>query len=278
MLRIFEFLYKLRAFLLFVLLEIIAIWMVVRNNSPQGAAFFNSSMAISGSLLKTQSDITGFFSLSEENDELSAQNARLLKELIGQNSMDSVSYTPLDSSFKASFEIIGGKIVGQTLRLAQNHITINRGADDGVTEGMGIFTQNGAVGRVKEVSKNFSVGISLLNTGLLVSSKIKSSDVFGSINWDGKDTQVAKMLYVPRHVTPSPGDTVITSGYNEVFPEGILIGTIKSVNPSENQNYLDISVQLSADFSKLNYVYLVRNTSIEERDSLYQQAEISDEY
>ena len=86
------------------------------------------------------------------------------------------------------------------------------------------------------------------------------------------------MLYVPRHVTPSPGDTVITSGYNAVFPEGILIGTIKSVNPSENQNYLDISVQLSADFSKLNYVYLVRNTSIEERDSLYQQAEISDEY
>ena len=84
MLRIFEFLYKLRAFLLFVLLEIIAIWMVVRNNSPQGAAFFNSSMAISGSLLKTQSDITGFFSLSEENDELSTQNARLLKELIGQ--------------------------------------------------------------------------------------------------------------------------------------------------------------------------------------------------
>ena len=67
--------------------------------------------------------------------------------------MDSVSYAPLDSSFKASFEIIGGKIVGQTLRLAQNHITINRGADDGVTEGMGIFTQNGAVGRIKEVSK-----------------------------------------------------------------------------------------------------------------------------
>ncbi|NVJ85500.1 MAG: rod shape-determining protein MreC [Algoriphagus sp.] len=278
MLRILEFLYRLRAFLLFVFLEIIAIWMVVRNNSPQGAAFFNSSMAITGSLLKTQSDLVGFFNLADENQDLASQNAELLEKIAFLTPADSISEEGLDSAFRATYTVQSARIVGQTLRLTQNHLTINKGSNQGVKEGMGIFSNEGVVGRVKAVSKNYSVGISLLNTGLLVSSKIKSSDVFASINWDGANPQEAKMLYVPRHVSASPGDTVVTSGYNAIFPEGILIGTISNVSPADDQNYLDISVRLSADFSKLNHVYLVENTQLSELDSLYQKAEISDEY
>ncbi|TFV93713.1 rod shape-determining protein MreC [Algoriphagus kandeliae] len=278
MLRILEFLYRLRALLLFVFLEIIAIWMVVRNNSPQGAAFFNSSMALTGSLLKTQADIVGFFNLAEENQDLASQNAELLQQITLLTPYDSLSEEGLDSAFRASYTVQSARVVGQTLRLTQNHLTINKGSNQGVKEGMGIFNQEGIVGRVKSVSKNYAVGISLLNTGLLVSSKIKSSDVFGSINWDANDPQFAKMLYIPRHVLASPGDTVVTSGYNAIFPEGILIGTISEVAPADDQNYLEITVRLSTDFSKLNHVYLIENTELSELDSLYQKAEISDEY
>lgn len=170
-------------------------------------------------------------------------------------------------------------MIGSSLRFSQNYLTINKGAKDGIKPGMGIFNPQGVVGRVKSVSENYAVAFSLLNTDLLVSSKIKSTDVFGSVQWDGESSTEAKLLFVPRHVKAQEGDTIVTSGFNAVFPEGILIGIISKISPDEKDpNYLDLTVKLSTDFSKVNYVYLVENTLFNELDSLYRQSEISNEY
>ncbi|MBN7814102.1 rod shape-determining protein MreC [Algoriphagus pacificus] len=278
MLRILQFLYSLRSFLLFVLLEVVAIWLLVANNSPQGAAFFNSSNAVVGSVLETRSDISDFFSLAQANEALVVENARLLEQLKILSSDPDSTAISLDSALATNYEFIGARVISNSLRYAQNHLTINKGKNQGVKPGMGIFNESGVVGRVKSVSNNYAVGISLLNTGLLVSSKIKTNEVFGSINWDGKDSKKAKMLYVPRHVKAEAGDTVVTSGFNAVFPKGIKIGVISAVSQSQDPNYLDIDIELTTDFSKISYVYLVENNQIEELDSLYQQSEVPNEF
>lgn len=278
MLRILQFLYSLRSFLLFVLLEVVAIWLLVANNSPQGAAFFNSSNAVVGSVLETRSDIADFFSLAQANEALVVENARLLEQLKILSSDPDSTAINLDSALATNYEFIGARVISNSLRYAQNHLTINKGRNQGVKPGMGIFNESGVVGRVKSVSNNYAVGISLLNTGLLVSSKIKTNEVFGSINWDGKDSKKAKMLYVPRHVKAEAGDTVVTSGFNAVFPKGIKIGVISAVSQSQDPNYLDIDIELTTDFSKISYVYLVENNQIEELDSLYQQSEVPNEF
>lgn len=279
MLRILQFLYRIRAFILFVLLEVAAVWMIVSNNSPQGAAFFNSSNALVGSVLKQQADVVQFFSLADANEALTAENAEALEKLlVYQAKPDSVAL-PLDSAFAATFKLRGARVVGNSLRFSQNYLTLNKGSKDGVKPGMGIFNPDGVVGRVKSVSENYAVAFSLLNTGLMVSSKIKSTEVFGSVKWDGKASSEAKLLFVPRHVRTQEGDTVVTSGFNAVFPEGIHIGIITKVAPDEKDpNYLDLTVKLSTDFSKVSYVYLIENTQFEELDSLYRQSEIINEY
>ncbi len=278
MLRILQFLYSLRSFLLFVLLEVLAIGLIVSNNSPQGAAFFNSSNAVIGSVLKTRSDVLDFFSFAQANETLIRENARLLEQIKALKQEPDSLPIPLDSAFEAQFQFTGARVISNSLRFAQNHLTLNKGSMDGLKPGMGIFNQDGIVGRVKSVSENYSVGISLLNTGLLVSSKIKSTENFGSVNWDGKSSKQAKMLYVPRHVKAQAGDTIVTSGYNAVFPEGIRIGIISSVNQGDDPNYLDILIDLSTDFSRVNYVYLVENTQIVELDSLYIKSEVVNEF
>lgn len=279
MLRILQFLYRIRAFILFVFLEVAAVWMIVSNNSPQGAAFFNSSNALVGSVLKKQADIVQFFSLADANEALTAENAEILQQLLQlQVKPDSVAF-PLDSALAATFQFKGARVIGSSLRYSQNYLTLNKGSKHGIKPGMGIFNPDGVVGRVKSVSENYAVAFSLLNTGLMVSSKIKSSDVFGSVQWDGKNSSEARLLFVPRHVRAQEGDTVITSGFNAVFPEGILIGVISKVAPDvKDPNYLDLTVKLNTDFSKVNYVYLVENTQFTELDSLYRQSEISNEY
>lgn len=278
MLRILQFLYSLRSFLLFVLLEVLAIGLIVSNNSPQGAAFFNSSNALIGSVLKTRSDILDFFSFAQANETLIRENALLLEQIKALNQEPDSLPIPLDSAFEAQFQFTGARVISNSLRFAQNHLTLNKGSKDGLKPGMGIFNQDGIVGRVKSVSENYAVGISLLNTGLLVSSKIRSTENFGSVNWDGKSSKQAKMLYVPRHVRAQAGDTIVTSGFNAVFPEGIRIGIISSVNQGDDPNYLDILIDLSTDFSRVNYVYLVENTQIVELDSLYIKSEVVNEF
>lgn len=253
--------------------------MIVSNNSPQGAAFFNSSNALVGSVLKKQADVVQFFSLADANEALTAENAEILQKLqLFQVKPDSITFS-LDSALTDTYQFKGARVIGSSLRYSQNYLTLNKGSKHGIKPGMGIFNPEGVVGRVKSVSENYAVAFSLLNTGLMVSSKIKSSDVFGSVQWDGKNSSEARLLFVPRHVKAQEGDTVITSGFNAVFPEGILIGVISKVAPdAKDPNYLDLTVKLNTDFSKVNYVYLVENTQFTELDSLYRQSEISNEY
>jgi rod shape-determining protein MreC len=279
MLRILQFLYRIRAFFLFVFLEVMAVWMIVSNNSPQGAAFFNSSNVIVGSVLKKQADVVQFFSLAEANEALTSENAAILQQLrFLQVRPDSMAFE-LDSAFEETYKFRGGRVIGNSLRFSQNYLTLNKGSKDGIKPGMGIFNPEGVVGRVKSVSENYSVAFSLLNTGSLISSKIKSTNDFGTVQWDGKNSSEAKLLFVPRHVKAQEGDTIITSGFNAVFPEGILIGVISKVAPDEKDpNYLNLTVRLSTDFSKVNYVYFVENILYDELDSLYRQSEISNEY
>jgi len=254
--------------LLFVLLETIAIWMIVSNNSQQGSVFFNSANQISAGILNTQTDIIDYFSLSSVNKALVEKNAELLAELEQYRKPADSLYIPLDSALEATFQFKGAKVINNSINLSQNYMTINKGSRHGIHEGMGVFNEEGVVGRVKGVTKNFATVISLLHTELLVSSKIASTEVFGSIKWDGVDPQKAKMLYVPRHVQVKVGDKVVTSGYNAVFPEGIPIGTVIEVKPGPETNYLDITVELSTDFTKISYVYLVENDLVEELENL----------
>lgn len=266
--RILLFLFRLRAFLLFALLEAIAIWLIVSYNSPQGAVFFNSSNQISGRMLAFQNKFTEYFYLPSANEILAEKNAALIQELhYYKRPVDSVHFE-LDSTLSNNFEFRSAKVINNSIHLNQNMITLNKGRKHGIREGMGVFNEEGIIGRVKGVSPNFSSVISLLHTELLVSSKIKKTNVFGSTKWDGKDSQKAKLMYIPRHVKIEEGDTIVTSGYNAVFPEGINVGFIEAVNPGAETNYLDLTMRLAADFSKITYVYLVENPQEAELDSL----------
>ena len=279
MLRIFQFLYRVRAFFLFAFLEFLAIWMIVANNSPQGAAFFNSSNEWVGNALKKQADVVQYFSLVDDNAALVEENARLKQELLALQVRPDSMPLVIDSALEANFELKGARVVANSLRFSQNYLTLYKGSKDGIKPGMGVFNSQGIVGRVKSVSENYAVAFSVLNTNLLISAKIKSSDVFGSVRWDGSNTTEVQLLYVPRHVKASKGDTVISSGFNAVFPEGILIGKISKVEVNKSDpNYLALIVKLSTDFSKLNYVYLVENTRFQELDSLYRQSDLINEY
>jgi len=265
--RLLNFIYEYRAFFTFLLLEVSCAWLVIENNQYQSTKYFNSSNQLAANILGFSQGVREYFSLRTINEELSRENANLRTQLEKKNQqIQGVT----DSLQINQYEYVSAKVMGNSTNLYKNYITINKGAADGITAGMAAISDAGAVGKVKSVSEHYAVLISLLNVDEQVSSVIKSTHQFGTVRWDGLNMRYSNLLFIPRHAKPVIGDSVVTSGYNAVFPEGILVGIIREVNLKEETPFWDIRVELSQDFGRLAFVQIVKSRLKKEIDSLEQ--------
>lgn len=268
--RLFYFFYQYRAFFTFLVLELFAAWLIVQNNQYQSTKFFNSSNHLAANIISTTQGIKEYFSLRTINTELAEENAELRTKLEQRNqSLFSLDVREnKDPKIINRFEFISAKVINNSVERFKNFITINKGSQNGIEPGMAVISSVGAVGKVKSVSEHYAVLISLLNTDEFTSSVIKRTNHFGSLNWDGHSPLFSQLNFVPRHANPVVGDTVVTSGFNAVFPSGILVGTIEEVSLGPEAQFYDIKVRLAQDFSKLAYVEVIKSNLLSEIDSL----------
>lgn len=271
--RIFLFIYQYRAFFTFLLLELFCAWLIVVNNQYQGASFFNSANSFVAGVNGFSQNTKEYFSLRETNTRLAEENTRLRTKLeqFNQSILQADTLGTADSIVIKRFDFISAKVVNNSINQQSNFITINRGSADGIQPGMAVINDLGVVGKVKITSKHFSVVTSLLNVDIMISALMKRAGYFGTIQWGGGETpdpDYVKLKFIPLHVKPTLGDTIVTSGYSGVFPEGVMIGTIASVNQGRDNSFHDIDVKLSQDFRKLSYATVIRSNLLNELDSL----------
>lgn len=270
--RLFLFFYHYRAFFTFLFLELLCAWLIIGNNPYQGARFFNSSNGLVAAMNNVSNGVREYFLLRQINSTLAEENAQLRSRFEALNQLRYIT-TPSpsvkDSARASQFNFISAKVVSNTVHRFTNFLTINKGSEDGVETGMAVISPLGAVGKVRTASKHYSVVTSILHVDVQVSALLKRTGHFGTIQWNGIDPDYVKFHFIPRHVEPVKGDTVVTSGYNAVFPEGIMVGQIEEVRLTDELFY-DLTVKLSQDFRKLSYVEVVRNSMKEELDSLTQ--------
>ena len=110
--------------------------------------------------------------------------------------------------------------------------------------------------------------ISILNTKLNLNAKLKKSNHFGVLNWDGMNYTSIQLKDLPKQSPVSIGDTIVTGGNSFIFPEGILIGEVSSYKLDETQNYIEIEVDLFNDMTDLKNVYIIKNNHLEELKEL----------
>ena len=119
-------------------------------------------------------------------------------------------------------------------------------------------TSEGVAGVIVGCSENYSVAMSLLNLDFKLSVRLKSNGYFGSLSWDGRDYRHAILSEIPQHVSVNVGDTVETTGYSAIFPEGLMIGTVSDFEKMGGDFY-KINVPLTTDFKKLHFVDVIGN-------------------
>ncbi|HKK42641.1 MAG TPA: rod shape-determining protein MreC, partial [Bacteroidales bacterium] len=163
-------------------------------------------------------------------------------------------------------------VIENSINKQKNFFTLNKGRKQGIHADMAVISEDGVAGMIVGVSDNFSVAMSLLNLDFKLSSRMKSNGYFGSLTWDGKNPHEAILNDIPQHVTVSIGDTVETTGYSAIFPEGIKIGVVKSYKRPGGDFY-KITVRLFTDFRKLHFVDVIGNlkkTELLELQNQYQ--------
>lgn len=265
--NLLNFLYRFRTFGLFLLLEGVCMWLIISYNNRYNAAFLNSSNSWVASINRATSNTTNYFQLQQVNEKLVRENLLLREQIANLN----ISKTSTDTITSKNYELIEAKVINNSFRRSMNYLTLAAGKTDGILPGMGVISGEGVVGQVKSVSNNFATVTSLLHRNLLVSSTIQRTNTLATVQWDGVSHLEAELKYVPRHIMLKEGDTVVTSGFNSVFPEDVMIGTISSFSLETDDVFYDAKIRLSVDFSSLRYVYLVKKLMKEEQDSLQQE-------
>jgi rod shape-determining protein MreC len=246
---------------MFLALEAFSFSLLVSYNNYQRVTFINSTNNFVGTIYERFSHLDDYFSLGSTNARLAAENAALRKQL--QRRIMLQERNPVmrpDTVDAPAYVFTSAKVISNSVNKQFNYITLNKGSRQGIKPDMGIISPEGVVGVITNVSPNYSTGLSLLNKRLSIPAKITKNNYFGALVWDGEHANTADLNGIPFHIMVNVGDTVVTSGYSSIFPEGLMIGIISKWDQEGGTNFYNIKVDLSTNFRTLKYVEVVQNT------------------
>ena len=258
--QIISFLYKNKLFILFLLLEVLAIIFTIQSHSFHKSKFVNSANFISGGIYDRVNNFKEFLLLKKENERLSEENAYLRNLLeLEEKETGIVESTVIDTMrYKQKYSYTSAKVINNNYRKNNNYLTIDKGGNSGIEPDLGVINSKGIVGITKSVSNNYATVLSVLNVNSRINAKLLNSDHFGSLSWDNKDFNVVQLQDLPVQALIYVGDTVVTGGKSTIFPEGIPIGTIRDFK-TRNNRYEFVNIALFNDMSSIGYVQVIKN-------------------
>jgi rod shape-determining protein MreC len=261
--QIFNFIYKNSNRLLFLLLLGISLFLTIQSHSYHRSKVISSANFLSGGVYERINNVSEYFNLRTQNDALAQENAKLRSLLF--NLKDTTSIPKSDSLIGVHpTDIIVSKVIHNSFNDHENYLTLNSGSLQGVKSDMGVINSLGIVGIIDNTSPKYSTVISILNIKSQINAKLKKSNHFGSLTWNGKSTGFVQLTDVPRLASIRKGDTIVTGGQSVIFPENINIGTIDKIEFDNQTHYYTIQVKLFNDMTNLGHVYIIKSKDRDE--------------
>ncbi|MBD8388597.1 rod shape-determining protein MreC [Dysgonomonas sp. BGC7] len=270
--NLINFLLKNSSWFVFIFLEIICFYFIFSGNSYQKSVFLNSTNEVTGRVYSISGSISSYFGLKKENQELLQKNSELQTELselrsylfsVETDSLKANAFLNDSVNRKINSHYIIARVEKNSTSMIENYIIINKGKNDGVTDDMGVVSQQGIVGVVRSASPNYAIVQPILNPHSKFSCKIKNSSADGILIWEGGDSRYARLTEYPKYEKIEKGDTIVTSGFSDFFPAGLQVGTVEEYQSEVDDNFYSIKIKLFTDFGTLKNVLLLKSNTDE---------------
>ncbi|TDE03708.1 rod shape-determining protein MreC [Flavobacterium sandaracinum] len=265
--QIFNFIFKNSNRILFLLLLGTSLALTIQSHSFHRSKIISSANFLSGGVYEKVNNLNEYLNLKTQNEALALENAKLKSLLFNQK--DTFALKKLDSlKGVKSEDIVVSKVIKNSYNVYENYLTLNSGELEGIKPDMGVINDLGIIGIIENTSAKYSTVISILNKRTQINAKIKKSNHFGSLNWNGKSTGFVQLTDLPRLALIKIGDTIVTGGQSVIFPENINIGTIAKIYRDTQTNFYTLDVKLFNDMTNLGHVYILKSKDREEIKNL----------
>lgn len=196
--------------------------------------------------------VEGLFDLYHDNERLREENARLLQwqEVARRLEAENVALRDLAKlSPEGAAHYISAQVIANSGGAFARNVLVSAGERDGVARGQAAVTGEGLVGRVAEVGERAARILLLTDLNSRIPVTVASSNDRAVMAGDNSDQP--RLLYLPINAVVKPGDRIVTTGAGGVFPPGLPVGLVASVEGGV------VRVEPFAQLSRLDYVRIV---------------------
>ncbi len=258
--RLLDFIEQNLYIILFAVLQLVSAFLIFGMNHYQQAAFSNSLATVTSELNQMSSNVTSFIGLKDQNALLQEQvSDQFRTSSLGQVLYLRDTFQVKDSVGRILFDMTSAQVVYNTSYKANNVFVINKGLEDGVRKNMGVISSQGLAGIVLNSNRKYSTVMSLLNTNMTVIPNINGQEYYTKLIWDNIYPNSMAIKGINKLEKIEVGDLIQTGKSSLLFPEGIPIGRVTSLEEIPNSQYFKIRIETSTNFRKLDYVYVIEN-------------------
>mgnify|MGYP001045997425 CR=1 FL=1 len=270
--NLYDFIVKNIHVFLFILLTIVGLFFIYNSSSYRQWAINSMTKEMIGPFLKLRSTYIEYIHLKEINAKLLNENRKLLHKAYNQDFSVSTEFTYKDTSRKPIFDYITASVIENTIHLQNNYIILDRGRKDSVFPDMGVISNLGIVGIVKDVSPNYCIVLSVLYKEFSLSAKLLKNNVAGILLWDGMNHAIAQLKNITTVENIVEGDTVVVQ-HSLIFPTNYPIGTVANINQQVKGGYYVLDIQLFEKMDRINKVWIIKNNYADELTKLKKMGE-----
>ena len=221
---------------------------IVRGKATEVVSFFSSPFTWVQSLI----------SLGKENQLLREKNLVLslqVESMLNLQNENNALMEMLEFKKNEKFIIKSAKVVNKGIQPNLLSIIIDRGTVDGVKNDLPVLTPKGVVGKTIETSRNNSIVQLISDANFRLSTRILPSGATGILRFINGET--AEIREVQKNVVINIGDKVVTSGFSDIYPAGLPVGTVKGVYQDRGSFQKVVSIALPNNLNAFQHVFII---------------------
>lgn len=222
----------------------------------------NGASVISGNIRNWGAYLQGVDNIRAENDELRKEISELRLQLVDlaeyqQENERLRDLLNMAEDVSSQFEYVTTTVVNRSQSSWYKTLVISGGEDMGFAVDMPVVSAQGLVGRIINTSANTAEVLLITDREGAISAMVQNTRTVGVVEGDGETSELS-MIRVPYDAEIENYQQIITSGYGGVYPKGLLVGYINSIELQSDGLMLDIDVRSYVDFNRLEEVMVLK--------------------